>query len=119
MLCPEKKLSVRGEGMTTALRRSLFALGVGLAVLVASLAVGVSGALAGPSFPSPYALKSNWGSVNVVSVVAVIVAVIILQFVLIAVALRRRQQMAPALAETTSLSGAKGASTSEETRKAA
>jgi hypothetical protein len=105
--------------MTTALRRSLFALGVGLAVLAASLAVGVSGAIAGPSFPSPYALKSNWGSVSIASVVAVIVAVTILQFVLIAVALRRSQQVAPALAETTSLPDAKGASASEETRKAA
>ncbi len=105
--------------MTTALHRSLAALGVGLAVLVASWAVGVSDALAGPSFPLPYALKSNWNSVSIASVIAAIVAVTILQFVLVGFALRRRQQVAPALAETTSRSDARGASASEETRKAA
>ena len=102
--------------MATALNRSLVALGAGLAAFVMTLAVGVSAALAGPSFPLPYALKSNWHGVSIASVVAIIVAVTILQFALVAIVLRRRQQVAPALAETTGLGDA---TTSEETRKAA
>ena len=87
--------------------------------MVATLAVGVSDALAGPSFPLPYALKSHWNSVSIVSVVAAVAAVTILQFALVAFALRRRQLVAPALAETTSLADARDANASEETRKAA
>jgi hypothetical protein len=105
--------------MTTALHRSLIALGVGLAALVATLAVGVSDALALPSFPYPYALKSSWDSVNVATVVTVIVAVTVLQSVVVVIALRRRQQVAPALAEVTPGTGAGDTGTSEETRKAA
>lgn len=105
--------------MTTALSRSLMALGLGLAAVVAMLVFGVSAALAGPSFPSPYALKSNWDSVSIASVVAATVAVIIVQFALVAFVLRRRRQVAPVLAETTSLADARSASASEETRKAA
>ena len=86
--------------------------------MVATLAVGVSDALAGPSFPLPYALKSNWNSVSIASVVAAIAAITVLQLALV-VALGRRRPVAPAIAETTSLPDAGDASASEQTRKAA
>jgi len=105
--------------MTTALHRSLIALGVGLAALVATLAVGVSDALALPVFPYPYALKSNWDTVNIATVVAVIVTVTVLQSVLVVFALRRRQQVTPLLAEVTLGAAASDTSAPEETRKAA
>lgn len=105
--------------MATALHRSLVALGAGFAAFVVMLGVGVSGAFAGPSFPLPYALKSNWNGVNVASVVVSIVAVTIVQFALVAIVLRRRQRVAPALAESTGAAQVRDTSESDETKKAA
>jgi hypothetical protein len=114
-----EELFSRGEEMATALHRSFVALGVGFAAFVAMLGVGVSEAFAGPSFPLPYALKTNWNSVNIASVVAVIAAVTIVQFALVAVVLRRRQRVAPVLAESISAAQVGDTSASNETKKAA
>jgi len=105
--------------MATALHRSFVALGVGFAALVVMLGFGVSEAFAGPSFPLPYALKNNWNSVNIASLVALIAAITILQFALVAIVARRRQQVAPALAETTSIAQVRDTSASDKTKKAA
>jgi hypothetical protein len=105
--------------MTTALHRSFVALGVGFAAFVAMLGVGVSEAFAGPSFPLPYALKSNWSSVTIASLVAVIVALTVVQFALVAIVLRRRQRVALVVAESTSAAQVGDMGAADETKKAA
>jgi hypothetical protein len=104
--------------MRTALQRSLVALGVGLAALVATLVAGVSEALAGPIYPYAYAPKSSWSNVSLASVIGIVAAVTVLTLLVVVSALRTRPQASPVLAKVTAMTNA-AANRSGETRKAA